>query len=271
MARTGRNLVYTVALDRGGQTGHRNMAKMLVSSLLRTRFSGDILVFHNSPAPLFMVAREGVREVRLRVPDDFGPDENFVAYAQSCKHGVASHIDTAAYDRIMFIDCDALALRNIDHLFAGSWDLAVTLENGSKIQEYGYGGYLTKRERKTLNRDGMNSGTWAVSAELCGELLRHWRKVDSRAPLDRECLREQSAFNRVALNWDGVMHEWPRGEIALPLVTGHLTSYPQYKDAAIVHAASGHPTDYKLRFLFSIFAGRFLFDSQLAFFNIIEM
>lgn len=271
MAGKKRNLVYTVALDRAGQTGHRNMAKMLVSSLLRTRFSGDIVVFHNSPTPLFMVARAGVREVRLRVPDNAGPDGNFVAYAQSCKHGVAAHIDTAAYQRVMFIDCDALALRNIDHLFSGRWDLAVMVENGSKIQEYGYGGYLTKRERKTLVRDGMNSGTWVVSAERCGELLRRWSKVDARAPLDRLCLREQSAFNRVALNWDGVIREIPRGEIALPLVTGHLTSYPQYKDAAIVHAASGHPPDYKLRLLFSIFAGRFLFDSQLAFFNITEM
>ena len=76
---------------------------------------------------------------------------------------------------------------------------------------------------------------------------------------------------RVAQNWEGAIHEIPRGEIALPLVTGHLTSYPQYRDAAIVHAASGHPVEYKLRLLFSIFAGRFLFDSQLAFFNILEM
>lgn len=44
MPRARRNLVYTVAIDRPGQTGHRNMAKMLVSSLLRTRFSGDIMV-----------------------------------------------------------------------------------------------------------------------------------------------------------------------------------------------------------------------------------
>ena len=271
MAGKKRHLVYTVALDRPGQTGHRNMAKMLVSSLLRTRFSGDILVFHDAPGPLFMVARAGVREVRLRVPEEGCADGDFTAYAQSCKHGVAAHLDTAAYDRIMFIDCDALALRNIDHLFAGEWELAVTVETGSKIQEYGYGGYLTKRERKTVVRDGMNSGTWVVAAERCGELLRRWRKVESRAPLDPECLREQSAFNRVAVNWDGVVQAWPRGEIALPLVTGHLTAYPEYCRAAIVHVASGYPVDYKMRFLFSIFAGRFLYDSQLALFNVMEM
>ena len=66
MDRMGRHLVYTLALDMGGATAHRNMAKLLVSSLLRTRFDGDIVVFHNSPHPLFMVPRKGVREVALQ-------------------------------------------------------------------------------------------------------------------------------------------------------------------------------------------------------------
>ena len=97
MARKKRNLVYTLALDPAGATGHRNLAKMLVSSLLRTRFSGDILVFHNSPAPLFMVAREGVREVRMKVPAKAGKNGGFVTYAQSCKHAVAEHIVEARW------------------------------------------------------------------------------------------------------------------------------------------------------------------------------
>ena len=271
MPRARRNLVYTVAIDRPGQTGHRNMAKMLVSSLLRTRFSGDIMVFHNSPAPLFMVARAGVREVKMPAPTRIRTDQQFVMHAQSCKHGVAEHIDTAAYDRVMFIDCDALALRNIDHLFTGAWDLAVTVETGSEIQGYAYGGYLTKAERKNLVRDGMNSGTWAVRAKHFAELLRRWRQVETRPQKAPLSLREQSAFNRVVLDWEEKVRAWPRREIALPLVTGHLTSYPQYREAAIVHVASGHPADYKLQYLFSIFAGRFLFDAQLALFNTLEM
>ena len=271
MARARKNLVYTIALDRRGQTGHRNMAKMLVSSLLRTRFSGDIVVFHNSPVPLFMVARDGVREVRLKVPDGLRSEQHFVMRAQSCKHGVARHIDTAAYDRVMFIDCDALALRNIDHLFTGAWDMAVTVEHGAKIQEFAYGGYLTKTERKSLVHDGMNSGTWVIKAKHLAEFLGRWRKVESRPQKARLSLREQSAFNRVVLDWEGKVREIPRGEIALPLVTGHLTTYPQYREAAIVHVASGYPISYKLQYLFSIFAGRFLFDAQLALFNTLEM
>ena len=113
-----RNLVYTLALDREGETGHRNLAKLLVSSLLRTRFTGDIFVFHNSPAPLFLVARDGVREIHLDVTEKTDDPRVFAGCAQSRKHAVAEHIDGTRYDRIMFIDCDAVVLRNIDHLFA---------------------------------------------------------------------------------------------------------------------------------------------------------
>ena len=266
----GKNLVYTLALDPAGATGHRNLAKMLVSSLLRTRFSGDILVFHNSPAPLFMVARHGVREVRMKVPATAGKNGGFVAYAQSCKHAVAAHIDAAAYDRVMFIDCDSVVLRNIDHLLAGHWELAVFPEQNSDIHEYCWGGYLTRHEQKHLVHEGLNSGTWAVKGARFHELLRRWRAVEKRK-MTRDALREQSAFNRVALDWDGPVNFWPQREIALPLVTANLVCYHDYAQTAIVHAASGMPVDYKSRFLFGIFAGAFLFDTQLLLLNTLEM
>lgn len=266
----GRNLIYTLALDPAGATGHRNLAKMLVSSLLRTRFSGDILVFHNSPAPLFMVARHGVREVAMKVPSSAGRNGGFVAYAQSCKHAVARHIDAEAYDRVMFIDCDSVVLRNIDHLLAGDWDLAVFPEQGSDIHEYCWGGYTTRHEKKQLVHEGLNSGTWAVVGSRFHELLRRWRAVEARK-MTRDALREQSAFNRVALDWDGAVKFWPHREISLPLVAANLVCYQDYAQTAIVHAASGLPVDYKSRFLFGIFAGTFLFDTQHLLLNTTEM
>jgi hypothetical protein len=264
----GRHLVYTVALDAGGTTGHRNLAKMLVSSLLRTRFSGDILVFHNSPHPLFMVARKGVREVRLT---DVAPVDDFRAFSQSRKHAVAGQIDPAGYDKVMFIDCDSLVLRNPDHLLAGDWNLAFYAEMRTRIQDYPYGGYLSPKEEQSLTREGINSGTWAVAAPHLGEFLERWRNVEAIAPARHSFLREQSAFNRVVLDWKGPVFEWPRREIAMPLCWPNLVRYDDYSRATIVHAAGGGHLDHKLRFLFSAFAGRFLFDPQLALFNILEM
>lgn len=267
----GRHLVYTLALDIEGATGHRNLAKLLVSSLLRTRFAGDILVFHNSPAPLFMVARKGVREVPLEMVEMISDEFDFALQAQSYKHAIAAHIDPLLYDKVMFIDCDAVVLRNIHHLLAGENDLTVFAEPWTKIQAHCYGGYLTSAERAQFVREGFNSGTWAVAGSSFGELLRRWREVELQTPNDRGCMREQSAFNRVVLDWDGGAKVWPQHEIALPLCNGHSATYRAFMGATIVHAAGGDSVNQKLRFLFSAFAGTFLFDPQLALFNIMEM
>jgi hypothetical protein len=264
------NLVYTVALDPPGATGHRNLAKVLVSSLLRTRFTGDILVFHNSPGPLFMVPRTGLREIRIELPRAAVDMRDFAVLAQSRKHAVAEQIQAAQYRKVMFIDCDCVVLRNIDHLFAGNFDLTVFSEPGTRIQADSYCGYLTAHEERKLVREGINSGTWVVAGERFGELLERWRKAETKAPR-QVCLREQSAFNRVVLDWDGGLGELPPDEIALPLCNHTYSPYRCYTNSAIVHAAGGDDVNHKLRFLFSAFTGAFLFDPQLALFNILEM
>ncbi len=266
-----RNLIYTIALDYPGTTGHRNLAKMLVSSLLRTRFSGDIVVLHNSPAPLFMVARAGVGEIAVDLPESAVANGDLALFARSCKHLAAARLDAASYDKVMFIDCDSVALRNVDHLLAGEWELAFFGEFGTKIQEPAYGAYLSTGERQSLRREGINSGTWAVSGARFGELIRRWGALEAKVTEHLDGFREQCAFNRVVLDWEGRLHPWPRREIALPLCNHDLSRYQGYMQAAVVHAASGYDVDYKLRFLFSTFAGKFLFDPQLTLFNILEM
>ena len=57
------NLVYILAIDPPGYGGNRQLAKMLASSLVRTYFTGDILLFRNTPQPLFLMPRKGVEEV----------------------------------------------------------------------------------------------------------------------------------------------------------------------------------------------------------------
>jgi hypothetical protein len=266
-----RYLVYTVALDPDGTTGHRNLAKMLVSSLLRTRFSGDIVVFHNSPGPLFMVQRAGVKEVVIKAPGSGTRNGTFAAFAQSAKHAVAKMIDHTAYDKIMFIDCDAVALRNVDHLLQGEWDIAVFAEPGRSIQEECYGVYRTSKEVRSLKREGLNSGTWAVSGSQYEKLISHWQAVEATPPKKEGWFREQSAFNRVVLDWDGTVRHWPKSAVALPLCNNRYAPYRSYMRSTILHAAAGDGVNYKLQFLFSAFAGAFLFDSQLALLNILEM
>ena len=266
-----RNLIYTLALDPAGATGHWSLAKLLVSSLLRTRFSGDIVVFHNSPRPLYMVTRMGLREVYLDLPRAAKDMRDFTVLAQTSKHAVRKWITGAHYDKVMFLDCDCVALRNVDHFFDGDYDLAVYSEPGTKIQGGGYGGYLTGTEWRDLKRRGINSGTWVVSGKRFGELLDRWKKTQARNPTQVCSLREQSAFNRIALDWRGCLAELPGREITLPLCNCNVSEYRTYTNSTIIHAAGGYDVNYKLRFLFSAFAGAFFFDPQLALFNILEM
>ena len=266
-----RYLAYTVAFDRPGQTGHRNLARMLVSSLLRTRFPGDIVVFHNSPRPLFLVAREGVREVRLANPDGSLSDHDFMTFAHSHKYTAAAQIDPTGYEKVIFIDCDAVVLRGLAGLLRGPWEIAVLSEPGSRIQDGAYGGYLSPAEHKTMKRRGINSGTWAVSAARFHEFLRRWGKIAKRSPNGVAVFREQAAFNRVILDWAGPIREWSRDEVALPFCNRWSAGYRAYTGAAIVHAAGANNLDLKLRFLFSLYAGTYLFDSQLTLLNIMEM
>jgi hypothetical protein len=266
----GKNLIYTIALDRPRETGHRNLAKLLVSSLLRTRFSGDIVVFHSTPYPLFMVPRAGVREVEVKLPRKLPKEHGFVALAQSFKHEVADQIDTSAYDKVMFIDCDSVALRNIDHLFHGDWDLAVYAEQKTSIRDYART-FLDEREQQHLQGPGYNSGTFGVRAALLGDLLGRWQAVENGPPRGNVPLREQQAFNRVVLDWEHTIKEWSPLDIALPFCSTEQVRHDIYCQSALVHAASGAPVDSKLRFLFGLFASAFLFDTHLSLFNMLEM
>jgi hypothetical protein len=269
-----RHLIYTLALDPEGAMEHRNMAKMLVSSLLRSGFTGDIVVFHNSPHPLFMVPRACVREVTITPENAPGDDLSYLYYAQSFKHSVARHIDPAGYDKIAFIDCDAVVLRPLDHLLKGRWDLAVFPEVGTRIQAGYFGCFLTERERETLTTEGINSGTWAVRASLWREFLRKWRAAEKLTSCINEGdrLYEQSAFNRVVLDWSRrkKVVRWPMREIALPFCPGGIALFRDYMSCTIVHAA-GAGLPMKMRFLFSTYAAVYLHDPNLTLLNIMEM
>lgn len=154
------NLAYTLAIDPPGHGGTRQMAKMLAASLLRTFWSGEVLVFRNTPRPLFLVQRGAVEEVYLEIDeqewmrmrpsdkntefddgeiDDFRgsrdqrPErwtkvkaDSLAQYAMRWKSRARDFIDASRYEWIMFLDADCLALRNLDHLLPkrdGVWRL----------------------------------------------------------------------------------------------------------------------------------------------------
>ena len=66
--------------------------------------------------------RKGLEEVYLETPAMSGMAGAERAWCW--KYKVAELIENPEqYDKILFLDCDSLALRNIDHLLEGDWDI----------------------------------------------------------------------------------------------------------------------------------------------------
>ena len=173
-----KNLVYTVAFDVPGSESYRFLGKMLASSLVRTFFTGDILVFRNSPAPLFLVERKGLDEYYIDTPAMGGQEGARRAWCW--KYKVADLIpNPEQYDKILFVDCDCLALRNLDHLMDGDWDIAYQPERGKTMAGPSFNAFLTEEEMTAASRrEGVNSGTLAVRGSRFREVMQRWRGID---------------------------------------------------------------------------------------------
>jgi hypothetical protein len=178
------NLIYTVAIDAPGSEGSRQLAKFLASSLLRTFFTGDIVVFRNSETPLFLVERAGLHEVQIDAGELSG---DAMAHDAWCwKYRAAELLEVQGYDKVMFLDADCLALRNVDELLAGDWDIRYQPEHGTCATDGCYNASLTGEEMgQVAAQPGVNSGSLAIRAEIFHEVMRAWRQIDE-APRQRQ-------------------------------------------------------------------------------------
>ena len=277
-----RNLVYTVAFDAPGSQAYRFLAKMLASSLLRTFFTGDILVFRNSAAPLFLVERKGLDEVYLETPAMFGQER--ADYSWSYKHRVADLIDPEPYENILFLDADCLALRNIDHLLEGDWDIRYQPERGLPMNTGHYNACFTDEEMVLAGcRDGINSGTLAVRAAIFHQVMREWGRLDAQKPRRDTGFHDQASWNKLILNCENsvadkvstnsALYSWrvqqfPAREIQFPCFLD--THYSSYTKAALTHNLTTDTLE-KVEFAFGLYMRTFFCDPAGLFFNLIEM
>ena len=262
-----RHLAYTIALDHPpGAVGHRTMAKFLVLSLLRTRFSGDIVVFKNTRTPLFMVPRAGVREVFIEA----GPpqDEDFWDHAQSWKFRVRHELKVEGYDKVLFLDADCLALRSLDPLLEGDWDVAVYPEPGSRAGELWFNCFIPDEEAAGLTCEGINGGTLAVRAERYHEVMAEWERVHfGPAPRPR-FFADQAALTRLVIDTGLRTRRFTRTEITTPFAYDPRAE--DYLRSRLVHLAGTVHFDLKLRFMFGLYMSTFFFDEQTTLMHILD-
>jgi hypothetical protein len=281
-----KNLVYTVCFDAPGSESYRFLGKMLTSSLLKTYFTGDIVIFRNSPAPLYLVERKGLEEVYLETPEMYGQAR--AEYSWCWKYKVAPLIENPEqYDKILFLDCDSLALRNIDHLLEGDWDIRYQPERGKPGNGKSFNAFYTEEEMATAGqRDGANSGTLAVRGAIFHEVMEAWQDIDEGEPVRGSGFRDQASWNACLLRRSGqgsggrvqeglteTSPRWraepfPAGEVQFP---GYLDPhYTSYTKAAVTHNILPD-TKEKIEFTFGLYMRTFYCDPTGLFFSMLEI
>ncbi len=294
------NLVYTVCFDAPGSESYRFLGKMLASSLVRTFFTGEVVVFRNSPAPLFLVERKGLEEVFLETPEMYGQAR--AEFAWCWKYRVAPLIENPEqYDKILFLDCDSLALRNIDHLLEGDWDIRYQPERGKPGNGKSFNAFLTDEEMSLAGkRDGANSGTLAVRGSIFHEVMEEWQRIDEEEPARDSGFRDQASWNALLLrggrgsNQSSVISDQKGSEGAVTddrsLITDHLPRwkaepfppgevqfpgyldphYTSYSKAALTHNILPD-TKEKIEFTFGLYMRTFYCDPTGLFFSMLEI
>lgn len=202
-----RNLIYTVAIPPPGPEGDfRRMAQLFVSSVLRCGTACEIIVIRGHPRPLFNFPREGYREIEVRPRS---PSGWTVPEALRWKMRAREVIDASVFDKVLFADCDILALQNPDKFLEGEWDVLGVQEMNKVAAGGHFASYFTDEELAGRSLPALNSGTFAVRGSLFHRLMEEWEKIMDTPPV-RPLWREgadQPAWNRLLADvGDGVRH-----------------------------------------------------------------
>jgi hypothetical protein len=197
--------------------------------------------------------------------------------------------------RVLFLDADMLALRNIDHLLAGDWDISYVPERGHPLVEDSYSAFWTEEELSDFKfkiqaglpppLTGVNSGTLAVRAEIFHAVMAAWREIDEGSRKVDLGFRDQASWNALlmrrttkgsfqasAFSFQQTPTKWtsqpfPPGEIQFPMYLD--PDYHSYTEAALTHNCGGD-TLVKIQFTFGLYMRTFFCDPTGLFFSILE-
>ena len=168
------------------------------------------------------------------------------------------------------LDADWLALRNIDHLLEGDWDVAWCPERGGRsVVDHWFHCFLTDDEMVSLaHHPGANGGILAVAARHYHALMEEWERIDNGPVTRPRICSDQASMNRLLLDTKLKKHRFEAGELSFPLLWD--AAYADYSESALVHGAGGNSKE-KHRFLFGLYMQAFYHDEQGTFLQMLEM
>jgi GR25 family glycosyltransferase involved in LPS biosynthesis len=185
-------LCYTVALDLKEVKFYRQQARMMVASLKRCGFSGDIKIIHNGDTEIFDQPHPNVEEIGIETPAT-------TALCYRVKFKARDLFSVEGYDWVMFLDSDFIIHANLDSWFTGPEIIRYATEPGFEIHYPQFGAFLTDHEMESLKRDGINSGAFVIKANHFHEVMALWQEIDA-GETTRCKAGDQHAWNRLLLD-----------------------------------------------------------------------
>ncbi len=185
-------LCYTVALDLKEVKLFRQQARMLVASLKRSGFTGDIKIIHNGDTEIFDHPHPGVEEIGIDAPDT-------TPLCHRLKFKARDLLSVEGYDWVLFLDSDIIICACLDSWFTGPEIIRYTTEPAFGIHYPQFNAFLTDEEMENLKRDGINSGVFVVRADHYHKVMALWEEIDSGE--STRCKKgDQHAWNRLLLD-----------------------------------------------------------------------
>jgi len=234
-------LFASLLLDRSGSRAARQLGKVQISSLLRSLFNGDIVIWRNFPEPLYIVERKGFHELDFAPNGLLREEEDLAEVSSEPRFRMAtSLIDHGArYSWIILAHEDVIALRNWDHLF----------EN------------IVEDVLVSTRADGvLDSGFFAVRGGVYERFLAKW-----------SCWRESAArgdfLSEVISTSALTFKEFERGEVVRPFEEG--VGVGEMMEAAVVHFEGGKGEE-KTKLAFALHMMRTFGDKDGLFLDLME-
>ena len=261
-----KNLIYTIAFDPSNEPYHQMMAKMLVSSIFRTGFSGDVLVLTNYEHRLFEHGRSNLEEISLDStqisPGEMGRE--IFNFKYRSRHFVPSD----RYEKIMFVDCDCLFLKNPDGLLADDAEIMFSEEPFTKITDIYFNAYLTELEMETLVAPGINAGLWWVSGHRFQEVLEEWERIDSLPYVRGGGCPDQQSLVRLLLDTKLQTKPFRLGvDVGYPFAETRKAW--AFAEASLLHYLSG-PRTRKVSYMFGDYMRHFHAETAPALLHFID-
>lgn len=234
------------------------LTKGLVSSLLRSLFSGQISVIRDKCVPLFRVERAALAEVSLSDCVPGGSSFGSRHFANDLLAIISKSVNLEPRRWVTVALLGSLALRNVDHL------IRPDLPGPYAPEEVDF--YWARAGKDVISNQTATPGLWAVRREYLPLVLERWKDAWSKE-LGAESANEEEIWTRVVQELPLRKRTFEKGEVVAPRIGA--VDWEAVSNAAFV-TVPDWPEKEAWKFLQALYFGTYLGDETGLMLNILE-